>query len=336
MTDTAAAAPGWPQVTTATEILPAGAVETDYDRWVAVRAGGLGGSEVAAVIGVHPWHSPYQVWLEKTGRTRPTRDRYVMRRGRYFEPALAQWFADETGVATRRTGTWARVDEPWMRCNPDRFTADGCGLEVKQPASEWSAQWKDGPAYYAVVQALWGTRVCGLPAWYLAADVAQGKGPDLPVWVLDAGEWAPNIAYWVEFCDWWWHRYVVADTPPPVDWSEATEEALGWAYRSPVNLGHLVRLPGLRLRVQRRAELKAVIKAAEGELRGVENWIKAGLEHDETGCDDDDTPIIAWRPCGTDAQDPTLPAYRALREIKPKKSTTRTTRTSTKPKVSTS
>ncbi len=315
---------GFPTITAADEVLPAGAAETDYPAWLAQRRTGLGGSEVAAVLGVHPYHSPWQVWLDKTGRGRDTRDKRAMRRGRYFEPALAQWFADETGLSCRRTGTWVNRDQQWMSANPDRLTSDGCGLEVKMPASEWSAMWRDGPAYYAIVQALWGARVCGLDAWYLAADVAQGRGPELPVWVLDAGQWAERIAYWVEHADWWWHRYVVADTPPPVDASEATAEALNWAYRAPPDnyLGHLVRVPGLRLMVQDRARLKATIKDAERGLRGVESRIKAALEHDERGCDADDptdTAIVAWTPCGVDPLDPTLPAYRAMREIKPPK-----------------
>jgi putative phage-type endonuclease len=312
----------WPCITTAAEILPAGAVDTDFGSWLEVRRGGLGGSEIAAVLGLHPFHSPYQVWLDKTGRTRPIRDQFIMRRGRYYEPAIAQWFADETRLGVKTTGTWASLDAPWKRCNPDRFTSDGYGLEIKVPASEWAAQWKDGPALYAVVQAIWCAHVLGLRRWYLAADVNQGRGAELPVWVVDVEEWAERLAYWVEIAEWWWYRYVEGDTPPPVDASEATAEALSWAFRRPnggEELGHMVRVPGLRPKVTRRAELKAVIKEAEGELRGVESWIKAALEHDEVGCDDDEIPIIAWRPVGTDKEDPTLPAHRAMREIKPPK-----------------
>lgn len=318
----------WPVPTAAQEILPAGVFDGDHDQWLATRREGLGGSDIAAVLGHNPWHSPYQVWLDKTGKTRPIRDTYIMRRGRYYEPTVSQWFADQTGVATRKTGTWARTEPgtEWMRCNPDRFTDDGYGLEVKMPSSEWAAQWKDGPAFYAVVQALWCAHVTGLPAWYLAADVDQGAGPDLPVWQLVAEEWAEQLAYWEEFAEWWWFRYVVTDTPPSVDSSEATAEALSWAYRTPVRIGGLVRVPGLRDKVTRRAELKEEIKGKEEELRGVENWIKAALEHDETGCDEDDVPIVAWRPVGVDPLDETMPKSRALREIKPPKAKTKTTR----------
>lgn len=310
----------WPHITTAVEILPPGSVHTDYDRWRATRTQGLGGSEVAAVLGMHPYLSAYDVWLSKVGRGRDKRDRWAMRRGRYFEPALAQWWSDQTGLSTRSTGTWSRCDAPWMMVNPDRLTSDGYGLELKMPASIWSAQWRaQEPPMYAVVQALWGCMVTGLPGWYLAADINQGHSADLPVWHLDAQEWAERTAYWADVADWWWHRYVVADRRPPVDGSEATAEALNWVYRAGIRLGHLVRVPGLRAKVDERARLKKVIKDAETRLTCVENWIKAGLEHDETGCDEDDVPIIAWSPRGTDPEDPSMPAMRAMRAITPPK-----------------
>jgi putative phage-type endonuclease len=309
------------EITIAREILPAGAVETDFDLWLRTRDQGLGGSEVAAVLGLHPYKSAYGVWMDKTGRGRPIRDKYVMRRGRYYEPTIAQWFADENELGTLKTGTRQRLDEPWMLANPDRFTSDGAGLEIKLPASEWSGLWKDGACLHAVVQCLWGCAVTGLDTWYLAADVNQGRGPELPVWVLNADDWAERVAYWIEYCDWWWHQYVVQDMQPPVDGSEATGEALDWAYRNSNGgdkLGHMVRVPGLRQLVTRRAELKEEIKLATDLLNGVENRIKAALERDEVGCDDDDIPIIAWRPVGRDPLDPSLPKTRAMREIKPK------------------
>jgi hypothetical protein len=35
--------------------------------WHAARKRGLGGSDIAAVLGVSPWQKPMDVWLSKTG-----------------------------------------------------------------------------------------------------------------------------------------------------------------------------------------------------------------------------------------------------------------------------
>ena len=34
--------------------------------WLKERQKGIGGSDVAAILGMSPWRTPYQVWEEKT------------------------------------------------------------------------------------------------------------------------------------------------------------------------------------------------------------------------------------------------------------------------------
>ena len=36
--------------------------------WLEQRKRGIGGSDVAAIMGLSPWKSPLEVWLEKTNR----------------------------------------------------------------------------------------------------------------------------------------------------------------------------------------------------------------------------------------------------------------------------
>ena len=40
--------------------------ELTREEWLARRRSGIGGSDVAAVLGLSPWKSPRQVWLDKT------------------------------------------------------------------------------------------------------------------------------------------------------------------------------------------------------------------------------------------------------------------------------
>ena len=41
----------------------------DRDQFLAGRKKGIGGSDVAAILGFSPYKSPYQLWLDKTGRS---------------------------------------------------------------------------------------------------------------------------------------------------------------------------------------------------------------------------------------------------------------------------
>lgn len=43
-------------------------MEQNTPEWLAFRRKGIGASDVAAIIGVSPWSTPYQLWLDKTGR----------------------------------------------------------------------------------------------------------------------------------------------------------------------------------------------------------------------------------------------------------------------------
>ena len=38
------------------------------DEWLDARRNGIGGSDVAAVLGANPWRTPLEVWLSKTGQ----------------------------------------------------------------------------------------------------------------------------------------------------------------------------------------------------------------------------------------------------------------------------
>ena len=35
--------------------------------WLALRTDTIGASEIAAILGVHPWLSPYELWARKSG-----------------------------------------------------------------------------------------------------------------------------------------------------------------------------------------------------------------------------------------------------------------------------
>ena len=38
------------------------------EQWLEVRKGGIGSSDAAAAVGLHPYKSQLQLWMEKTGR----------------------------------------------------------------------------------------------------------------------------------------------------------------------------------------------------------------------------------------------------------------------------
>jgi len=88
------------------------------------RKNGIGSSEVATVLGINPWETPYQLWLRKTGQTPAKEENFAMKAGHYLEDSVARFFEDETGckVIKRSAIDWIAVDKdrPFLRVSPDR------------------------------------------------------------------------------------------------------------------------------------------------------------------------------------------------------------------------
>ena len=39
----------------------------DRNEWLELRKAGIGSSEVATIVGLNPWETPYQLWRRKLG-----------------------------------------------------------------------------------------------------------------------------------------------------------------------------------------------------------------------------------------------------------------------------
>jgi putative phage-type endonuclease len=109
---------------------------TQY-QWLELRRTGIGGSDAAAVAGLSPWRSPYEVWLEKTGllpieMAAPSR---AAKWGQALEGIVAQVMAQERGIRIRKRNVVLQHPKyPWVIGNIDRvaYTPDGPAvLEVK-------------------------------------------------------------------------------------------------------------------------------------------------------------------------------------------------------------
>jgi putative phage-type endonuclease len=101
--------------------------------WLAWRAGGLGGSDMAAVLGLSPWHSGRELWLLKTGQALPQESTFAMRRGLRLEPAAREWYERHAG--RRAPAACVQHDEhAWLRASLDGVALFGeVILEIKWP-----------------------------------------------------------------------------------------------------------------------------------------------------------------------------------------------------------
>lgn len=183
------------------------------------------------MCGLSPWVTPYQVWLEKTGRTdgEPDADAVErMRWGNLLEPVvLSEW--DERNpefILTGGDGLYADPEFPWMLATVDglAWTArqELAGIvEAKTGNHRMLARWAEDevPVYY-VTQVQWYLRILGAPRAFLCALL------DTSTYVERVIERDDDlITDLIEAAAEFW-RYVERDEPPPVDGSESTRRTL--------------------------------------------------------------------------------------------------------------
>lgn len=92
--------------------------------WLELRKTGIGSSEVATIVGINPWETPYQLWRRKIGLDAPKEENFAMKAGHYLEDAVSRFWADETGreIIKRSAGDWIirDNDRPFLQVSPDR------------------------------------------------------------------------------------------------------------------------------------------------------------------------------------------------------------------------
>lgn len=110
------------------ELLPPGTGPHD-ERWHELRRAGVTASEIAAVMGLSKWDSPFSLYWKKVNGW-ATEDSDVMSTGRHLEPSIADWWFAECdpleNVVPGRAGLYAHPERPWQLATPDRLIQLPC------------------------------------------------------------------------------------------------------------------------------------------------------------------------------------------------------------------
>lgn len=95
--------------------------------WLAARRTGIGASDIAMVLGLSPYGSPFSLYWDKIAPG-DDQDNDLMATGRHLEPSIADWWATENpGGQVATTGMWRSQERPWQLATPDRIIYPTCG-----------------------------------------------------------------------------------------------------------------------------------------------------------------------------------------------------------------
>ena len=150
----------------------------DRAAWLAQRRNGIGASDIAAVLGISPWKTPLQLYLDKRGELPPQEDAPQLRRGRMLEPLVLDFYADETGHQVTRQQECVVGAEPWMMATLDGFDAiDNAPVEAKTvnafSAQEFGEHGSDEVPLHYSAQVHWQMMLTDASTGYLAALIGS-------------------------------------------------------------------------------------------------------------------------------------------------------------------
>jgi len=167
--------------------------------WLDLRKQGIGGSDIAAIMGRSPWSTPLGIYCQKVGLAPDREATEAMEFGSRMESTLRKWAEDDinedgslAGVSSGGLiGGFKVLSSPYLYRDlllPFIANVDGvvlkmgdhiaeeewAGLELKTVDRFYAKEWDDGkiPDYYRD-QVQWYMGVTGLPRWVIGALIGK-------------------------------------------------------------------------------------------------------------------------------------------------------------------
>ena len=197
------------------------------EQWLELRRRGIGGSDAAAILGLNPWKTPMDVWLEKTGEfTRNDEENEKMYWGTALEDVVAREFMARTGLKVRRRNAILQHRKHrFMIANVDRLViGHKAGLECKTAGQYSADDWAMGVPEYYMPQVQHYMAVTGYKAWYVAVLIG---GQEFKYYKIARDDYF--IRQLIESEAEFWNL-VETRIPPPIDGTKTSTELVKKLY----------------------------------------------------------------------------------------------------------
>lgn len=191
----------------------------------AVRRRGVGGSDVAAVVGLDPWRTAHDLWMEKLGLV----EREVGEAaywGQVLEPLIAAAYAERQGVEIYQPPSRFVRGEPWMIGHIDYYVKDqpvgvDCKMTNPRQAHRWGEPGTDEVPDEVLTQTQWYLRLHpDFERW----DIPVLMGGRLLIYAVRPNRELQEML--VGLARTFWFEHVLAQVAPPVDASASARRML--------------------------------------------------------------------------------------------------------------
>lgn len=220
-----------------TEMRFTGSKQEIDEQWREARKSGIGGSDVASIMGLNKYSSPLEVWLIKTGKQEAPdlSDKQAVEWGNILEDVVTDKFkVDHHGEykVFRKNAMLVSKERPWAFANLDRYIIDRDGrrgvLEIKTAGLYRADDWDDGVPLYYLTQVTHYLDVTGFDFAMVAVLIG---GQDYREYYIERNE--DDIQAVRTYVDTFWHDFVETDTPPALIGNDSEADTLLGLYPSP-------------------------------------------------------------------------------------------------------
>lgn len=261
------------------------------EQWLAERRKGIGGSDVSAILGVNEYTTPYQLWLDKTGKESNEVESEAMRRGKILEPAVVEFWRQDTGleILPESANPYKMEYHPKHRFlfgSPDRVYLDAEGrkgtLECKTTIlnvdrEEMPQAWFCQVQWYMGIMGHQMAEVCWLGKYFKVDRVQYNFVPDF---------FEDLVARAIEFRE----KYILADIAPPVTDSEDIKKM----FKKHLTGKVVQATPETMEAVAKLKAIKEEAKRIEKEQKQLEDQIKLILQDGEA-LKYNDQLLLTWK-----------------------------------------
>lgn len=208
-------------------------ISNNKEEFRAARSVGIGSSEIAAVLGIDPYCTPYQLWCKKTGRGEDFSGNKYTEAGTRLEKVVVEYFQDRTGAQVlpgfEGDVTFFHPDFPHVLATPDRpYHRDGIGGLLECKTTQKNIDPDFIPEYWFCQNQYQAAIINASPHAELVQECAIAwlfRGLDFNYHLFD---YDPDFGqYLIEQADTFWTKYVITDTPPEYTRAVDVEKAHG-------------------------------------------------------------------------------------------------------------
>ena len=243
------------------------------------RKSGIGGSDVAAVMGLSKYRTPYDVWRDKTSDVVIEQQSDILALSSYLEDYTAQKYAELTGYKVRRRN--AEIKHPkysFLKGNIDReicLCSSGAGILECKALSNFNfkrVEMYGLPDEYILQLQYYFLCGNGKYLWGAFAVLNRDNGKLLTFPVTPDHQLGKMIE---EKCVAFWNDYVLTETPPPENDAKAvSSESIPKIEGSVTDMNDDTELASL---LKQRGEMKSLCDETKELLNNVEEKIKDKL-----------------------------------------------------------